>query len=127
VANSFPSFFEGEGAGKTARWSSVPRTLASFFLVTRVHSFVGEVDNGVLRASEFPALDLQEVVFVWRMRLRHLLSCSDFLGDFRGRPLLRWIRYAVQNSPLICYERDGPEAEYGSRAESDHALGSDSH
>jgi hypothetical protein len=23
------------------------------------------VDNGVLRASEFPALDLQEVVFVW--------------------------------------------------------------
>jgi hypothetical protein len=26
---------------------------------------VGEVDNGVLRASEFSALDLQEVVFVW--------------------------------------------------------------
>jgi hypothetical protein len=25
---------------------------------------VGEVDNGVLRASELPALDLQEVVFV---------------------------------------------------------------
>jgi hypothetical protein len=39
--------------------------LASFFLVIRVHSFVGEVDNGVLRASEFLALDLQEVVFVW--------------------------------------------------------------
>jgi hypothetical protein len=39
--------------------------LAYFILVIRVHSFVGEVDNGVLRASEFPALDLQEVVFVW--------------------------------------------------------------
>jgi hypothetical protein len=26
---------------------------------------VGEVDNGVLRASEFLALDLQKVVFVW--------------------------------------------------------------
>jgi hypothetical protein len=39
--------------------------LASFFLVIRVHSFVGEVGNEVLRASEFPALDSQEVVFVW--------------------------------------------------------------
>jgi hypothetical protein len=65
VVNSFPSFFEGEGAGKTARRSSVSGTLASFLFVIRVHSFVGEVDNGVLRASEFPALDLQEVVFVW--------------------------------------------------------------
>jgi hypothetical protein len=39
--------------------------LASFFLVIHVHSFVGEVGNGVLRASEFPAFDLQEAVFVW--------------------------------------------------------------
>jgi hypothetical protein len=65
VANSFSSFFEGEGAEKTARWSFVPGTLTSFFLVIRVHSFMGEVDNGVLRASEFSALNLQEVVFVW--------------------------------------------------------------
>jgi hypothetical protein len=65
VVNSFPSFFEGEGAGKTARRSSISGTLASFFFVIRVHSFVGEVDNGVLRSSEFPSLDLQEVVFVW--------------------------------------------------------------
>jgi hypothetical protein len=43
-----------------ARRSSVPGTLASFFLVIRVSSFVGEVDNGVLRASEFLALDLQK-------------------------------------------------------------------
>ena len=67
VASSFPSFFEGEGAGKIARRASVPfpGTLASFFLVIRVHSFVHEVDNRVPRAREFLALDLQEVVFVW--------------------------------------------------------------
>jgi hypothetical protein len=67
VASSLSSFFEGEGVGKTAQGASIPfpATLASLFLVIRVHSFVGEVDNGVLQASEFPALDLQEVVFVW--------------------------------------------------------------
>jgi hypothetical protein len=67
VASFFPSFFEDEGARKIAQQSSIPfpGMHASFFLVIRVHSFVGEVDNGVLRASEFPALDLQEVVFVW--------------------------------------------------------------
>jgi hypothetical protein len=66
VASSLPSFFEGEGAEKIARRSSVPflGTLAFFFLVIRVHSLVGEVDNGVLQASELPALVLQEVVFV---------------------------------------------------------------
>jgi hypothetical protein len=37
--------------------------LASLFLVIRVHSFVDELDNGVLRVSEFLALDLQKVVF----------------------------------------------------------------
>jgi hypothetical protein len=60
----FPSFFEGEGAGKITRWSSVPflGTLASFFLVIRVHSFVGEVGSRVLRASKFPIFSLQEVV-----------------------------------------------------------------
>jgi hypothetical protein len=65
--SSFPSFFEGEGTGNIARWSSVPSLgmFASFFLVIRVHSFMGEVDNGVLRVSEFSALDLQEVIFVW--------------------------------------------------------------
>jgi hypothetical protein len=67
VASSFPSFFEGEGAGKIARWSSVPflGTLAFLFLVIRVNSFVGKVGIGVLRASKFPVLDLQELVFVW--------------------------------------------------------------
>jgi hypothetical protein len=67
VVSSFPSFFEGEGVERIARRASIPlsETLASFFLVICVHSFVGEVDNGVLRASEFLAPDLQEVVFIW--------------------------------------------------------------
>jgi hypothetical protein len=67
VASSFPSFFEGEGVGRIARRAIVPSpgTLVSFFLIICVHTFVGEVDNGVLRASELPALDLQEVIFVW--------------------------------------------------------------
>jgi hypothetical protein len=34
--------------------------LAFLFLVICVHSFVGEVGSGVLRASKFPVLDLQE-------------------------------------------------------------------
>jgi hypothetical protein len=37
--------------------------LLLFFLVIRVHSSMDEVDNGVLRVNEFPALDLQKVVF----------------------------------------------------------------
>jgi hypothetical protein len=42
----------------------LPSYLHLFFLVTRVHSPMGEVDNGVLRVSEFPILDLQEAVFI---------------------------------------------------------------
>jgi hypothetical protein len=65
VVSSFSSFFKGEGAGKITWRSSVPflGTLASLFLVIRVHSFVGKVGSGVLRASKFPVLGLQEVVF----------------------------------------------------------------
>jgi hypothetical protein len=37
--------------------------LCFFFLVIRVHSFVDEVDNGVLRVNEFSAPGLQVVVF----------------------------------------------------------------
>jgi hypothetical protein len=37
--------------------------LLLFFLVIRVHSSVDEVGNRVLRVNEFPAPDLQEVVF----------------------------------------------------------------
>jgi hypothetical protein len=38
---------------------------ASFFLVIRVHFFVDEVDNGVLRVNKFSIPGLQEVVFAW--------------------------------------------------------------
>jgi hypothetical protein len=61
VTNFFLSFFEGEGARRVTWRASIP--FVSFFLVIRVHSSVDEVDNGVLRVNEFPAPDLQEVVF----------------------------------------------------------------
>jgi hypothetical protein len=61
VTNFFLSIFEGEGAGRVAWRASVP--FVSFFLVIHVHSSVDEVDNGVLRVNEFPAPDLQKVVF----------------------------------------------------------------
>jgi hypothetical protein len=65
MASFFLSSFEGEDAGKITRRTSVHflGTLASFFLVIRVHSFVGEVRNGVIRVGEFLILGLQEVVF----------------------------------------------------------------
>jgi hypothetical protein len=56
MALFFPSFFEGEGAGKMTRRGLVPLLgmFAFFLLVIRVHSFVGEVDNKVLRVSKLP-------------------------------------------------------------------------
>jgi hypothetical protein len=52
----FPSSFEGGGIENVARCVLLPRlrTFTSFFRVIRVHSLVGEVDNGVLRVSEAP-------------------------------------------------------------------------
>jgi hypothetical protein len=65
MASSFLSSFKGEDARKITRRTSVPfpGTLASFFLVICVHSFVGEVGNRVLWAGEFSIFGLQEVVF----------------------------------------------------------------
>jgi hypothetical protein len=53
MACFFSSSFEGEGAGKMTRRGLVPLvgTFASFFLVICVHSFMGEVDSGVLRVG----------------------------------------------------------------------------
>jgi hypothetical protein len=50
----FPSSFEDEGTGMVAWRVLIPsvRTFVSFFQVIRIHSFVGEVDNRVLRVSE---------------------------------------------------------------------------
>jgi hypothetical protein len=52
----FPSSLEGGGIGKVARCVLLPRLgiFTSFFRVIRVHSLVGEVDNGVLWVSEAP-------------------------------------------------------------------------
>jgi hypothetical protein len=54
------SSFEGEGAVKTTRRGPVPflGTFASFFLVIRAHSFVGEVDSGVFRVGKLPIFGL---------------------------------------------------------------------
>jgi hypothetical protein len=50
----FPFSFEGGGARRIARCVFLPRygIFASFLRVIRVHSLVGEMDNGVLRAGE---------------------------------------------------------------------------
>jgi hypothetical protein len=50
--------FEGGGTERSAWWS-----FASFFLVIRAHSLVGEVDSGVLRAEGPSAPISLEVIF----------------------------------------------------------------
>jgi hypothetical protein len=54
MARFFPSSFEGEGARKMTQQGPVPLLgmFASFFLVICFHSFVGEVDKGVLRVGK---------------------------------------------------------------------------
>jgi hypothetical protein len=49
LAVFFPFPFEGRGAERTTCF--LPVSFVSFFLAIRVHSFVGEVDSGVLRVS----------------------------------------------------------------------------
>lgn len=60
MACFFPSSFEGKGAGKMTWRGLVPLlgTFASFFLVFCVHSFLGEVDSGVLRVGKLPIFGL---------------------------------------------------------------------
>jgi hypothetical protein len=50
----FPSSFEGGGIGRMARCVLLPRygMFTSFLRAIRVHSLVGEVDNGVHRVGE---------------------------------------------------------------------------
>ena len=61
MATFFPFSFEAGGTEKTTCLS-----LVSFFLVIRVHSFVGEVDSGVSRVSELPAPAFPEMIFFRR-------------------------------------------------------------
>jgi hypothetical protein len=59
--------------------------------------------------------------------LRHPLFNSGFPEDLRGKLLLWRVCSVVQSSFLIHYGRDGSEAEHGSRAKCDLALGCDGH
>jgi hypothetical protein len=74
----FPSSFKGRGAGRIARCVFLPRygIFTSFLRVIRVHSLVGEVDNGVLQAGKAPA--------GWPCILREPLS-SDLCGAMPSR------------------------------------------
>jgi hypothetical protein len=55
--------FEDEGAERIARCSLA--SFVSFFLVIRVHSFVKEVDSGVLRVGRFLTPGLLKTIFFW--------------------------------------------------------------
>jgi hypothetical protein len=58
VAIFFPFSFEGGGTERTTCFLPV-----SFFLAICVHSFIGEVDNGVLRVSGLSAPGLPRAIF----------------------------------------------------------------
>jgi hypothetical protein len=78
VATFFPFSFKGEG---TERTTCFP--LVSFFLAICVHSFVGEVDSGVLRVSGPSAPDFPETIFFRRAGGCASPTFSEFVGgDF---------------------------------------------
>jgi hypothetical protein len=74
------SSFEGGGVGRIARCVLLPRygTFTSLLRVIRVHSLVGEVDNGVFQAGE--------ALVDWPSILRGLLS-SDLRGAMPCRAM----------------------------------------
>jgi hypothetical protein len=78
----FSSSFEGGGAKRIARCVFLPQygTFTSLLRVICVHSLVGEVDNGVLRAGEAPTC--------WSCILRELLS-SDLHEAMPSRAVSR--------------------------------------
>jgi hypothetical protein len=61
VAIFFPFSFEGGGTERTTCF--LPVLFASFFLAICVHSFVEEVDSGVLRVSGPSAPGLPKAIF----------------------------------------------------------------
>jgi hypothetical protein len=61
VAIFFPFSFEGGGTERTTCF--LPVLLVSFFLAIYVHSFVGEVDSGVLRVIGTSAPGLLKAIF----------------------------------------------------------------
>jgi hypothetical protein len=84
VAIFFPFSFEGGGTERTTCFLSV--LFVSFFLAICVHSFVGEVDSGVLRVSGPLASGLLKAIF-FRSAGGYAFPCltpvfSEFGGDF---------------------------------------------
>jgi hypothetical protein len=80
----FPFSFEGGGTERTTCF--LPVLFVSFFLAICVHSFVGEVDSGVLRVSGPSAPGLLKAIF-----FRSVGGCafpcltpifSEVAGDF---------------------------------------------
>jgi hypothetical protein len=86
VATFFP--FSSEGGG-TERTTCFP--LVFFFLVICVHSFVGEVDSGVLRVSGPSAPDFPETIFFRRAEGCSSPTFSEFVGGdfFSGGSAMR--------------------------------------
>jgi hypothetical protein len=86
VATFFPFSFEGGG---TERTTCFP--LVSFFLAIYVHSFVGEVDSGVLRVSGPSAPDFPETIFFRRAGGCASPTFSEFVGGdfFSGGSAMR--------------------------------------
>jgi hypothetical protein len=66
-------------------------SLVSFFLAICVHSFVGEVDSGVLRVSGPSAPDFPETIFFRRAGGSASLTFSEFVGGdfFSGGSAMR--------------------------------------
>ena len=81
-----PFSFEGGG---TERTTCFP--LVSFFLAICVHSFVGEVDSGVLRVSEPSVPDFSETIFFRRAGGCASPAFSEFVGGdfFSGGSAMR--------------------------------------
>jgi hypothetical protein len=67
----FPFSFEGGGIERTTCF--LPVLFVSFFLAICVHSFVGEVDSGVLRVSGPSAPGLLKAIF-----LRSVGGCAFY-------------------------------------------------
>jgi hypothetical protein len=82
VAIFFPLSFEGGGTERTTCF-----LLVSFFLAIRVHSFVGEVDSGVLRVSGPSAPSFLKAIFFGELEVallryfRSLLEETSSLAD----------------------------------------------
>jgi hypothetical protein len=86
VATFFPFSFQGGG---TERTTCFP--LVSFSLAICVHSFVGEVDSGVLRVSGPLAPDFSETIFFRRAGGCASPTFSKFVGEdfFSGGSAMR--------------------------------------